>query len=1704
MNTSFFLKRTTAVTVPLLYFMVGWSVSVEGAGATGPWPTDMPSRSGVFEEWVMASAPVIEPMVAVGGVGSVDEEDSELEKALFVGEETNVPARIEEFTQRFPRSRWRPVIELNLGHYSFSKGRFSKALGHFREAYGLAKSDDTKEGRHIAAAAAAQLSRMYARLGRMEDLDPLLKEASRIESNGATGQILGQSEDALETMAAHPGISFKCGPLALARVRERLGMEPPFHQVIHEAQSPWRGFSLAEVSAMAAQMGMGFVGVKAPANFGEVPVPSVVHWRLNHYAAIVDKVGDRYLVKDLTFGFDGLMSADALREEASGYFVVSQDAIPAGWNQVSEQEAWNVFGRGYITVPEPNAVTPDDITSGPVVCPKGMAAYTFYTMMVSLGIHDVPLGYAPPAGPRIDLAVRYNQTETVQPATINFGNLGRLWGHNWSAWVEKAAGNPTATVVLRGGGAETYTLPAVDGNFSVPNPKSRARLRMTGTNVFERVLPDGSREIYGVAQNLGGGQSRVFLSALADSSGNEVGLAYDGSYRLITITDAIGQTTTFVYGNAAHPYLVTKVSDPFGRHADFSHDGSGQLVRITDVEGIASEFTYGSSDFIDSLKTPYGITHFELDTGGNSQRILTATDPLGMTEKLEFNAQVASLSIPSDQQVPSMLTAGGDDVPFLMATDFTKNRNSFYWDKKAYGTDPDNRSNAVVYHWLHSQAGRLSSFPESIKKPLEARVFFNYAEQTSALYEPSGAFLGLPTKTAQVVNVAGSNNVVALRQSDFNAIGKPTRIVDPLGRQTVLTYATNLVDLVEVKQKKAGGGFDVLFAATYNSKNLPLTVTGADGGTTSFGWNARGQVTAVTNALAEVTTYTYATNGYLLSMDPPLTGTLDVITLTYDAYGRVQTRTQWGYTLTYQYDKLDRITKVTYPDASTEEVIYEAMHARWLKDRKGQWTRRDVNGIQQVVGELNPAGEYTAFEWCKCGDLKAIIDAQGQATRWTHDVGGRKTSKKYADGRTDTYTYNPFSGWLETVTDAAGQQQKPEYAVDGRVTAMRYVNETVATPDVTWGWDPFYPRMINMVDGTGTTTYTYRAAGTAGAGALATVDGPLTNDTLTLGYDALGRNTSRTLGGAAQGAGYDALGRVLTVTNALDTFTVAYNATNGLAQSVSGTAGLVVSNSFYGATNDFRVQGTTHTWGGTQLLAQFGYQYDVLGRITQWDQQVGAGDPRRVVPEYDRVSRLLRALTSNPSTSQQTGAEANRYDPVGNKLTRQTEAEVVSGTFNVVNQLQALSSGGEAILQGQLDEPGTVAVGSRTVKTDPQNRFALSVPVTTGANTLTLVSTDVNTNSTTNTATFTVAAAGSRTFSYDVNGFTTNDGSRTYDWDGAGRLVKIGHAGAGNRTEFTYDGLSRRVGLKEVTNNVTAVEQRFVYDGLGIAERRAADGTTVERRYYGQGFEQVGGADAGRYFYVRDHLGSIRALVDDSGTLRGQWAYSLWGSRGTNEVTANPVESDFGYTGHLEHGRSGLVFALYRAYDPSIARWLSPDPIGEEGGINLYGYVLNNPVNLWDPRGLDPSQSIVIDLDKDTLTVYDKDKNTILTSDIVHGGENDPKTQTSVGDFKLGEWQTDKTSKQWGSATATKWSESIWGGNAYGPYFVPMIGTDGEGIHGTMGMSFGTWWATSRLSPTSHGCIRIPNDNIVKLHDSILKDPAGTPVRIIKEGVKKR
>ncbi|MCU0796910.1 MAG: RHS repeat-associated core domain-containing protein [Akkermansiaceae bacterium] len=95
------------------------------------------------------------------------------------------------------------------------------------------------------------------------------------------------------------------------------------------------------------------------------------------------------------------------------------------------------------------------------------------------------------------------------------------------------------------------------------------------------------------------------------------------------------------------------------------------------------------------------------------------------------------------------------------------------------------------------------------------------------------------------------------------------------------------------------------------------------------------------------------------------------------------------------------------------------------------------------------------------------------------------------------------------------------------------------------------------------------------------------------------------------------------------------------------------------------------------------------------------------------------------------------------------------------------------------------------------------------------------------------------------------------------------------------------------------------------------------------------------------------------GTLQARYDYDAYGRRMTITQNANYLGGcDFGYTGHftrtaLVAGRTELVLTHFRAYDPTLGRWLCPDPLGELGsdGPNLYGYVQNNPLNMYDSDG---------------------------------------------------------------------------------------------------------------------------------------------------------
>jgi RHS repeat-associated protein len=122
-------------------------------------------------------------------------------------------------------------------------------------------------------------------------------------------------------------------------------------------------------------------------------------------------------------------------------------------------------------------------------------------------------------------------------------------------------------------------------------------------------------------------------------------------------------------------------------------------------------------------------------------------------------------------------------------------------------------------------------------------------------------------------------------------------------------------------------------------------------------------------------------------------------------------------------------------------------------------------------------------------------------------------------------------------------------------------------------------------------------------------------------------------------------------------------------------------------------------------------------------------------------------------------------------------------------------------------------------------------------------------------------------------------------------------------------------------------------------------------------------------------------VVYANGEVACAYAYAPWGKRTT--ITEDSF-TNVAFTGHHENPDLGLVFTKYRAYDPDTGRWLSRDPIGENGGINLYGYVSNNPVNWVDPLGLEVDANF--DVGTGRVTVTDRDTGASASMDAYSGG----------------------------------------------------------------------------------------------------------------------
>lgn len=1554
-----------------------------------------------------------EPLVPIGATTTAENRD--LAGALLKFKSRTAPddvSSIVNFLETHPESPWRVALLTDLGLFYRQKGYFTRALNAWEQAWQIGKDANQPRVSPLVDRAVGELAELNARLGRRERLLKLLEEIKdRPTSGPATESIVGAREG-LWGMDHKPGESFLCGPFAVARMFKELHPGKEIPNCLRTTRSSAQGTSLAQIYELAKESGLNARMAKRSPGAGVV-VPSVIHWKAGHFAALMREKDGQYFVRDATFGTDIWVTKDAIDDEGSGYFLLPENsALPRGWSEVDLNTAKTIWGKGKANDGDKRE-TLSNSKKCAGDCPPvgGMAGYSVNALLVSLNIVDTPVSYTPPFGPPLAFTVNYNQREAGQSGNINYPNVGGKWSFSWLAYVTEITPNSSSSSAeyhTPGGGYETYDNPNTQGVYPI-QARSRSKLQRTtdpvsgNTTGYQLTFVDGSTAFFSYADGAAMSQ-KWFMTKMQDPFGNAIDYNFTVSNSKIQLTSVQCATAkaTLTY-DTVDRYKIVQVSiattSGGTRSANLAYSG-GELVEITDAVGLTSRFSYDANitDFINALTTPYGRTTFSyvpypgyVISPTNFDRWLVITDPLGQQKRLLY--QVENTLMPkSETPTPLGMTIFSDPTE----GQYLQYRNTFYWDRKAMESMPDPNNpdwtKAHIYHWLHLDDQTMedetlvaAGVLESEKMPLERRTWYAYPGQMDNRFLPDlPSPITQPSKIARVLD----DGQTQMYQYTYNDLGQPTTFTDPLGRMTTFVYdANNLIDLLEVRQTPPGSDPQLLAKFTYNVGHDPLTIQETSGQLTQLGYNSRGQVTQLTDAKGAVTTLSYdATSGFLQNVARPdvagagLTLAQRTTTVTPDSFFHPKTVMDGdGYIVTNSYDNLDRLIETAFPDGTTNRIVYQKLSPVAVKDRLGRWSAIEYDVLGRVALVRDAQQRTTRFDYCSCGDLASITDPNGATTTWLRDLQGRVTTKIFPDNSRVNYIYENYTSRLKSLTDALGQTTSYAYFKDNDLSSVAYTGGLVPTPTVSFTYNAVFNRLATMQDGVGLTSYTYKPvvsfAGSTpttteltaalGANRLQSVDGPLPNDTVTFSYDELGRVSNRSIGGIAQTVSYDALGRLIGVNNALDNFTYTYDSASARLKTASRTAGQIAALSYFSssnAQNQQRLQTILNRTPSGTAISQFDYGYSADGEIGNWTRQMDGitGPTNFYAFSYDSVNQLL-AATLKSGTPAGPGPLVKdfgyTYDGAGNRLTDYVTNSVnVSGSattlsYNNLNELTKRSVGERVNFIGTATDTSTpvtvnVSGSPATMSGSGFNGYGIA---SSNSPVVPIVARDNAGNRATNRywVTNLVVTGIAEVQAYDLNGNLVADASggttNTYEWDAANRMTAMERVTSGarvSRSEFTYDGLGRRVKIVEKDGSGTVTSTKhFVWCGLELCQERDVTGSTITKQFFPQGEVRSGT----KYFYTRDHLGSIREVTDISGSVLARYDYDPYGFR---TKISGSFDCDFGFTGHYFHAASGLCFALFRVYDPNTGRWLNRDPLAERGGVNLYEYVGNNP-SLW-------------------------------------------------------------------------------------------------------------------------------------------------------------
>jgi YD repeat-containing protein len=755
-----------------------------------------------------------------------------------------------------------------------------------------------------------------------------------------------------------------------------------------------------------------------------------------------------------------------------------------------------------------------------------------------------------------------------------------------------------------------YNEPELTGGVQLPNAL---------TGITDENNSRYSR--YGYAQD-----GRAILSEHAGGA-DRTSVSYTGLSS--SVTDALGQSRTFnfsVLNGVGLNTAVTGSDCPACGPASQTYDTRGFRASSTDWNGNRTNFVHDARGL--ETQRLEGLTR----TGGATSATRTITT--------EWHAQYR---LPMRIAEPSRITTfaygeSPDTNPGNRGSLLSKTVQATNDASGSLGFSATRVGLPRTWAYTYNKKGRVLTIDGPRTDVQDITTYTYHADDATCA---GASAIGCRGEVATITNALGHVTTI----DEYDPHGQPSRVTDPNGLTTVLTYDARL----RLASRSVGGE---ITAYGYDNAGQLISVALPDGASTLYTYDPAHRLVQIADTAGNSIAYTLDAAGNRIKEDvrDPLGTLARTRTRIFDGLSRlVQEIGARHQITTYVHDQQGNVTSIDGPLSGSADV-----------------TLNFYDALNRLVRVTDPSAGQVSYAYDGRDQLVSVSDQRKVTTSYTYDGLGNLTQLASPDTGITVNTHDA-AGNLLTSTDASGKQVRYAYDALDRVMRVDYFSAgAVLAASHTYAYDAGTNqkgRLTGIEEPASTTSYSYDQKGRL-VSESRTINGVVYASGYA--YDAYGRLTGMTYPGGRQVRyGLDALGRIQTITS-IKADTTQPIVANVTYQPFGGPAGFTFGN---GQTYSRGFDGDGRVASYTLATQTVAVGYDSGNRIAFLSDIANPQNSNTY--GYDALDRLTQFV--GPST-----AQGFTYDGVGNRLSKTVGTVTQSYVYaNASNRLSSLMAGGD-------------------------------------------------------------------------------------------------------------------------------------------------------------------------------------------------------------------------------------------------------------------------------------------------------------------------------------------------------------------------------------------------------------------------------------------